>query len=204
MRVHSFELPRRAKIMKKILFVNACMRPESRTLILAKHVLSKLDGDVEEVKLDQENIPSLNGKTADLRYQLVEEQKFDDPLLRYAKQFVAADTIVIGAPYWDLSFPSMMKTYMEAVTVCGISFYYTPEGIPTGLCHAKELIYVTSAGGPIMEPDWGFGYIESLAKIFYGIPKVSAFKAENLDIIGADIDGIMAKAKAEIDTAFQS
>ena len=31
--------------MEKILFVNACVRPESRTYVLAQHVLDKLDGD---------------------------------------------------------------------------------------------------------------------------------------------------------------
>lgn len=39
--------------MGKILFVNACVRPESRTMILAKHVLSKLDGVIEEVNLER-------------------------------------------------------------------------------------------------------------------------------------------------------
>ena len=43
--------------MEKILFINACIRPESRTLILAKHLLSKLDGKVEEVPLQKERIP---------------------------------------------------------------------------------------------------------------------------------------------------
>lgn len=38
--------------MKNILFVNACVRLESRPLKLAKYVLEKLNGRVMEVNLD--------------------------------------------------------------------------------------------------------------------------------------------------------
>ena len=46
--------------MKKILFVNACVRPESRTMILARHLLSKLEGNVEELDLGAEDIKNLD------------------------------------------------------------------------------------------------------------------------------------------------
>ena len=38
--------------MENILFVNACVRLESRILQLAKDVLEKLNGQVMEVNLD--------------------------------------------------------------------------------------------------------------------------------------------------------
>ena len=44
----------------KTLFVNACVRPESRTKILADHLLDKLGGEIEEVNLEKENIQPLN------------------------------------------------------------------------------------------------------------------------------------------------
>ena len=37
--------------MTNILFINACVRENSRTLQLAKEVLFKLQGEAEEVKL---------------------------------------------------------------------------------------------------------------------------------------------------------
>ncbi len=40
-----------------ILFVNACVRKESRTLILAKRLLDKLDGEIKEVKLESVDFP---------------------------------------------------------------------------------------------------------------------------------------------------
>ncbi len=185
--------------MEKILFVNACVRPESRTMILAQHLLPKLGGKIEEITLDKEKIAPMDGSSIDARVKAVDDHAWDAPILRYARQFVSADEIVIAAPYWDLSFPSMLKNYLEAVTVCGVTFYYTPEGYPVGLCQAKRLIYVTTAGGPILEPDHGFGYVRELAETFYGIPEVIRFSAENLDIVGADVPAILEKTIEEID-----
>ena len=42
--------------MKNILFVNACVRPQSRTKLLAKYVLEKLDGEIQELDLEKEDI----------------------------------------------------------------------------------------------------------------------------------------------------
>ena len=67
------------------------------------------------------------------------------------------------------------------------------------LCRAKRLIYVTTAGGPIMNYNFGFDYVSALAQLYYGIPDVRCFSAEMLDIIGADVPAIMADAKAAID-----
>lgn len=187
--------------MEKILFVNACVRPESRTLLLARQILSRLNGEIEEVNLEQENIQPLNWQSLQERDNALQIGEQDAPILRYARQFVEADVIVIAAPYWDLSFPAMVKAYFEAVTVCGMTFYYTPEGWPAGLCRARKLIYVTTSGGPIMEPDYGYGYIKALSDNFYGIPDSMIFKAENLDIIGADVDGILEKVIKEINNS---
>lgn len=54
---------------------------------------------------------------------------YRDPLFRYAKQFAQAADIVVAAPYWDLSFPAILKVYLEQICVTGLTFQYTPEGI---------------------------------------------------------------------------
>lgn len=185
--------------MENILFVNACVRPESRTMQLAKYVLAKLDGQVIELNLEKEQIQPLNGKTLEARDAALAAGQTDAAILRYANQFKKADAVVMAAPYWDLSFPAMVKNYLEAVTVCGVTFKYTPEGIPTGLCKAKKLIYVMTAGGPVLSPDYGFDYVKALAQNFYGIQDVKCFKAQMLDIVGADVQGILEEAQKEID-----
>ena len=109
---------------------------------------------------------------------------------------------MIAAPYWDLSFPAALKQYIEQITVSGITFTYSDEGTPVGLCKAEKLFYVTTSGGPMFSEEFGYGYIKSLAGTFYGITETKMFRAENLDIIGADIGGILAASKKDIDNYF--
>lgn len=183
--------------MKKILFLNACVRPNSRTLVLAQHVLSKLDGTVEEVNLEKERIAPLDWESLQERDSYCKNGDFSAPMFRHAHKFAQADEIVIAAPYWDLAFPSTVRIYFEAVTVCGLSFEYSVSGAPQGLCRAKRIHYVTTSGGAIGEYNLGFDYIKALCRSFYGIPEVLCYRAENLDIQGSDVKAIMDTAIAE-------
>ncbi len=185
--------------MSNILFVNACVRPESRTLRLAKHVLSKLDGEVQEVNLEKENIQPLNLETLQQRDALLNAKDYDAPMLKYAKQFAAADTVVIAAPYWDLSFPAMLKNYIEAVTVNGITFTYSEEGFPISLNNIKKVVYVTTAGGPTTNMDFGCEYVAGVCRNLYRIEDVKCYKAEMLDVVGFNAEEILSKTIEEID-----
>ena len=182
--------------MAKILFINACVRPFSRTLELAKHVLSKLSGEVEEVQLYNENLSPLNLEGMELRDKSAKSKNFTNSVFNHAKQFADADTVVIAAPYWDLMFPAVLKNYFEQITVNGLTFCYGENGIPRGLCKGKKLVYVTTAGGPIVY-NFGYEYVEAIAKNFYGINDVQIVKAEGLDVYGADVVSILEKAKSE-------
>ena len=140
---------------------------------------------------------ALDRETLNKRTSLIEQGDYSDPMFDYAKQFASADTIVIAAPYWDLSFPAMLKTYIENIYVTGIVSAYDESGMPVGLCKAKELYYVTTAGGPY-DPTYSYGYIESLAKNYFGIPKTHLVKAEMLDIIGNDAEEILNQEVSRI------
>ena len=180
--------------MQEILFINACVRPNSRTLELAKHVLSKLSGSIEEVKLYDEQLSPLTLTELTIRDRASKENDYSSELFKLAKQFASADTIVVAAPYWDLSFPAVVKNYFEKITVNGLTFCYGENGIPRGLCKGKRLIYVTTAVGPI-NFNFGYDYVTALAKNFYGIKDVQLVKAEGLDIYGADVENIIESAK---------
>ena len=185
--------------MEQILFINACPREGSRTLELARHLLTKLDGTVEELALFEENLLPLNGKTLALRDKMTANQNFDHPIFKYARQFAKADVIVLAAPFWDLSFPSALKIWLEYVMAKEITFRYTEEGFPCGLCKAKKLFYISTAGGPTLPSHMGLSYVDVLAKSYFGIPETVLFSAENLDVVGADTAAILTKAKEEID-----
>ena len=182
-----------------ILFVNGCVRENSRTLELAQAVLAKEIDQIEEIRLYPDGPEGLDAEKLALRDEVLANGNLDHPMLRWARQFAQADTIVIAAPYWDLAFPAKVRAYLEEVTVSGVTFRYGENGIPQGLCKAKRLIYVTTAGGPIFENfNFGFDYVKALAQGFYGIPNISLVKAEGLDIWGADVEAIMEAAKAAI------
>ena len=182
-----------------ILYINACVRKDSRTNELARYTLSKLQGNIEEINLNLEKIAPLYKERLDLRDELIKNKDYNHSLFKYAKQFANADIILISAPYWDLSFPAILKTYIENINVSGITFSYSEKGYPVSLCKAKKLIYITTAGGPIISDEFGFGYIKSLAENFYGIKDINYIKAEGLDIFGANIQEILEKSKKDID-----
>ncbi|MBR6547907.1 MAG: NAD(P)H-dependent oxidoreductase [Clostridia bacterium] len=184
--------------MGKILFINGCVRTESRTLELANYVLSQLQGEKEEVQLYNIPLAPLNAQALEAREQAYAAGDFSHNAYTLARQFANADTIVIAAPYWDLMFPSVVKTYLENVTVSGITFRYSDLGRPESLCKAKTLYYVTTAGGFIGKNDFGFSYIKALAQNFFGIQEIHGYAAEGLDIFGANLPEIMNKAKQEI------
>ena len=156
-----------------ILFINACVRKESRTKQLADYLIAKLNERVEEVRLEDILFPVSDEAFLQKRDELISQERFDDPMFAPARQFAEADTIVIAAPCWDHSFPASLKQYIEQISVTGITFRYN---------------------------DNGYGYIDFLSRFVFGIRRVKCFTAENLDLDGADTDGIMSKAKEHIDS----
>lgn len=183
--------------MENILFIDACVRENSRTRCLAHYVLSKLQGQVRTCHLEQEPLLPLNAARLAQRDAYIAAGDYSDTMFRWAKDFAAADTVVIAAPYWELSFPSLLKIWIENIAVTGLTFAYGPNG-PVSLCHAKRLVYVTTAGGPIFA-DLGFAQVEALSQRFFHIDCLRQYSAENLDIIGADVASLLNEVKARID-----
>ena len=167
-----------------ILYINACVRRDSRTKRLAECLLKKLDEPFIEVRLENIAFPVTNEAFLTKRDELIEAGE--------------ADRIVIAAPYWDLSFPAALKQYFEHINVSGITFTYTPEGLLKGLCRAKQIYYVMTAGGNYVPEEFGFGYVKALAQGYYGIEDVRLFQAVGLDIEGADAGEILRKSMESI------
>lgn len=182
--------------MKKILYVNACVRKDSRTDRLAKALLKRI-GEYEEINVAKKPYPPLSQERLQRRTELIEKGDYSDPMFDAAKKFAAADIIVIAAPYWDLSFPSALKNYFENIYVTGIVSRYGDDGMPVGMCRAGKLYYVTTAGGPY-NPTYSFGYVKDMAENFFGIKETKLISAEMLDIVGNDPEMILKKAISEI------
>lgn len=184
--------------MSEILYVNACVRPNSRTKRLADCVVEKLGGEVKEVNLYDLGLSPLDMDAMDKREKASRCREFSDSAFKLSKEFATADTIVIAAPYWDLSFPAVLKLYLENISVVGVTFRYSENGVPVGLCRANKLIYVTTAGGYIGENDFGFSYVKSLAQNLYGIKNTECVAAEGLDIAPEKAEGILSHAMSKV------
>ena len=61
-------------------------------------------------------------------------------------EFVAADTIVIGAPMYNFTLPSQLKAWIDRILVTGQTFRYTENG-PEGLATGKRVIVALARGG---------------------------------------------------------
>ena len=61
-------------------------------------------------------------------------------------EFLAADTIVIGAPMYNFTLPTQLKTWIDRILVAGTTFRYTATG-PEGLAGGKRVIIALARGG---------------------------------------------------------
>lgn len=173
--------------MVKVLYIDCCIRRDlSRTHILAETFLAALqakgDYQVERLCLMDEPLKPLSEGFFAQRERLLAEHNHSHPRFRYAHQFSQADRVIVAAPFWDLSFPALLKLYIENVTVEGISFGVDEHGTH-GLCKAERLLYLTTRGGDYRNSklEMGARYLEALCQ-FWGIPRFDAVAADGLDL----------------------
>lgn len=184
-----------------ILFINSCVREQkSRTLELCNTFLNALplkEGDhIHELNLSKESILALSLNALEERGRLISENAFDHPLLAYAKQLAQADYIIVGAPYWDLSFPAILKQYIENICVDKVTFQYV-DNQSVGMCNAKKQMYISSAGGYIDGIHLGEENFKQVGKMI-GLDCWDTFCLEGLDIFGVDVERKMNEAKLEL------
>ena len=101
---------------------------------------------------------------------------------------------------WNLSIPAILKAYIDYITVTGITFTYTEHGA-VGLLKNKKAVNIISRGGdycsePFCSFEMGDRYLRTIFG-FFGIAEYTTISADALDIIGADIEGIVGKAIKE-------
>ena len=172
----------------KLLFVNCCISQRgsaSRTRALADAFLAAFraahpDAEMEEVTpetllaLKPFDVEHLNDRDA-----LARTGSFDAPVFDLAQQFRAADAVVVAAPFWDLSFPAALRTYIEYISANGLTYHYDEDGCH-GDCQAPHLIYLTTGGDGEREDSIGILYWRQLAAMF-GIPQFDYVFAGGLD-----------------------
>ena len=128
------------------------------------------------------------------RDALLAQGKTDHPRFRFAHEIAEAELVVMAAPFWDLSFPALLKVYIEQVSVDGITFGSTESGLQ-GLCRASQLVFLTTRGGfytgDAME--MGSRYLDAL-HTFFGIGAYTCIAADGMDVAGFDAAASLAAA----------
>ena len=77
-------------------------------------------------------------------------------------EFLASDTVVIGAPMYNFTLPSQLKAWLDRILIAGKTFRYTEEG-PEGLVKGKRVIVALARGGiyDAGSPAAAFEHLES-------------------------------------------
>jgi FMN-dependent NADH-azoreductase len=83
--------------------------------------------------------------------------------------FLAADTVVIGAPMYNFTVPSQLKAWIDNVLVAGRTFKYTENGA-VGLAGPKRVIVAISRGGiyGVGSPQASAEHVESYLRTVFG------------------------------------
>lgn len=190
--------------MGELLFINACVRGEqSRTLGLARHFLEAYGKThpadaITERNLCTERLQPQYPEILAARDALWAAGRLEQPMFQPAHEFAGADTIVIAAPFWDLSFPAILKIYLERISVTNITFGYDETGKLMGLCRAKRLLLITTRGGNFSAPgtawlEMGARQLEALCAM-YGVGQFHCLCAEGLDDVRLDKEELLRAA----------
>lgn len=189
--------------MKKVLFVNGCVRAaQSRTLRLARRAVSHIpDAEIDVLDLSALHLVPFDRDTLAERDALAAAGAFGAPFFALANQFKSADAVVLACPFWDMSFPSLVRTYLERLCVIGLTFHYNETGYPVGDCNPARLLLVTTRGGYTDDADPALtdhasAYLRSLCKVL-GVDRFDCIAAEGLDVVGNDVESLLQTAEAQ-------
>jgi FMN-dependent NADH-azoreductase len=134
--------------------------------------------DVVYRDLDATALPHLTG--SDLA---TARQPADNPVLQ---EFLDADIVVVGAPMYNFGVPSVLKAWIDRISIAGVTFRYTENG-PEGLSGGKRVVIASTRGGlyaegsPFAAMDFQESYLQAVFA-FLGVTDVDVVRAEGLNI----------------------
>jgi FMN-dependent NADH-azoreductase len=103
------------------------------------------------------------------------------------REFLAADTVVIGAPLYNFTISSQLKAWIDRILVVGQTFRYGADGRPVGLAGDKRVILALARGGfygpgsPTAAFEHGESYLRT-AFGFIGVTNIEVVIAEGLAV----------------------
>lgn len=173
--------------MSKLLYITAHPLDElaSNSMAAGKAFIDSYksnhqNDEVIHIDLFETDIPLIDkdvltgwGKAANGETLEGAEKEKVERLAEILDEFLSADKYVFVTPMWNLSFPPVLKAYIDAVSIAGKTFKYTAEG-PQGLLTDKKVLHIQSRGGyysegPAAEMESGDRYLKTIMS-FLGVP----------------------------------
>ena len=167
--------------MEKLLYIDSCIRDEvSRTKKIATPIINKLKEryDVETLVINDLNLTIVKKDLVNKRTNGI----IDEEVLSWANKVSKADRIVIAAPFWDMSIPAALKSFIELCSIINVTFA-SDDKTCFGICNCKKLLYITTRGMNIKtnsELDQATPYLKAISYL-WGLGDVSVVAAYNLD-----------------------
>ncbi|SDM76897.1 FMN-dependent NADH-azoreductase [Sediminibacillus halophilus] len=181
---------RKVSLMAQILYITAHPHDETQSFSMAAaqafietYQQENPEDEIVPIDLYKENIPYIDADVFQGWGKLQSGKGFEElskeeqakvgRLSELSEQFIQADKYVFVTPFWNFSFPPLMKAYIDSVAVAGKAFKYTDEG-PIGLLTDKKALHIQARGGiysegPAAELEMGHRYL-SIIMDFFGVP----------------------------------
>lgn len=178
--------------------IDACMRDAaSRTRRILEPLVAELGKryEIETVRLDGEDYGAVGRRVlAERSSGYVPEE-----IVAMARRLASADRIVIAAPFWDMSFPAILKVFIENMSLYNITFKDNGTYFE-GLCRCGKLLYVTTRGMNLRTGDpleAATPYLRAISAL-WGCGELITVAAENLDYsTPEEVDARIAAAVRE-------
>ena len=167
--------------MKKLVVIDACIRgEESRTRRIAEPILAALAKRYEITRFDltQMAMEPLTPAT----YAERAAGRVPEWALEASRTVAAADRLVVVAPFWDMSFPAVLKVFFEHISLFDITFADNGR-FCVGKCKCEKVMYVTTRGMNIPTGDareQGTSYLHALSAL-WDLGTILTVAAWNMD-----------------------
>ena len=162
---------------------------------------------VDYLDLAAQPVAHYNGEALALRHgqteNLSDAQKRENAVTeRLLAQFLAADVVVLGAPFYNFGIPTQLKAWIDRIVQPGRTFRYTADG-PEGLAGSKTVVIVSSRGGVYSDSaaarslEHQESYLHTVLG-FMGVTDVRVVRAEGLGLGAEAKTAALAQAEGAI------
>lgn len=93
--------------------------------------------------LDSDWLTAISAPVEDLSEEQLTKVEFSNSLI---SELQVAELVVIGAPMYNFTIPSVLKAWVDQVARAGVTFKYTDTG-SVGLLQNKQVVVMATMGG---------------------------------------------------------